>query len=139
LLYTKEFYEIVQSRLSPNGIISVQSGSATYTELVNLCAVHNTLRSVFPSVCAYQIDMPSFGGPWGFCMASIDLNPLILPADEIDKRISSRGSEDRLKIYDGLTHQCMFSLPKHLRNELAKPGRLITDDNPLYTYSSNPA
>ncbi len=135
LLYTQEFYRIVQNRLTANGIISVQSGSASWTELVNLAAVHHTLKSAFPIVRPYQVDIPSFGGPWGFCLASSRLDPLSLPAAEIDDRISAR-ELPQLDFYDGLTHQGMFSLPKHLRNHLAQPARLITDDSPLYMYQS---
>ena len=135
LLYTKEFYELAQSRLTANGIVCVQSGSAAWTELENLSAVNNTLKSVFPIVCAYQVDVPSFGGPWGFCLASSNLSPVLLTVDEIDSRIAVRALK-HLKFYDGLTHQGMFSLPKHLRNELAKPGKLITDNEPLYMYQS---
>ncbi len=135
LLYTREFYELAQSRLTTNGIVCVQSGSAAWTELENLSAVNNTLKSVFPIVCPYQVDVPSFGGPWGFCLASSNLSPTLLTADEIDSRITARALK-HLKFYDGLTHQGMFSLPKHLRSELAKPGKLITDNEPLYMYQS---
>ncbi|HEY32513.1 MAG TPA: polyamine aminopropyltransferase [Dehalococcoidia bacterium] len=135
LLYTQEFYEIVKSKLTPNGIISVQSGSASWTELENLSAVNYTLKSVFPIVCVYQADIPAFGGPWGFCQASSDLDPLVLSPTEIDDRISARGIS-HLKFYDGLTHQAIFSLPKHLRNALSKPDRLITDGSPLFMYQS---
>jgi len=133
LLYTQEFYQLVRDRLTANGIISVQAGSAAWTELLNFTAVNNTLKSIFPIVCPYQVDVPSFGGPWGFCLASLNLNPVLLSATEIDERISTR-SLNGLKFYDGLTHQGMFSLPKHLRGELSKPGQLITDNQPLYTY-----
>jgi len=133
LLYTQEFYQLVRDRLTANGIISVQAGSAAWTELLNFTAVNNTLKSIFPIVCPYQVDVPSFGGPWGFCLASLNLNPVLLSATEIDSRISTR-SLNGLKFYDGLTHQGMFSLPKHLRGELSKPGQLITDNQPLYTY-----
>jgi len=132
LLYTQEFYRLVRDRLTGEGIISVQSGSASWTELTNLSAVCSTLKSVFPDVCAYQVDIPSFGGPWGFCLASASLGS---PSpNEIDERILSRSLE-HLRFYDGLSHQAMFSLPKHIRNELASPGRLITDDSPLYMYA----
>jgi len=133
LLYTQEFYQLVQDRLTTDGIISVQAGSAAWTELLNFSAVNNTLKSVFPIVCPYQVDVPSFGGPWGFCLASQNLNPLLLSSSEVDGRISAR-SITGLKFYDGLTHQGMFSLPKHLRGELSKPRRLITDNEPLYIY-----
>jgi len=130
LLYTQEFYQLVQDRLTANGIMSVQAGSAALTELLNFSAVNNTLKSVFPIVCPYQVEVPSFGGPWGFCLASLSLNPVLLSAAEIDSRISARGLS--LRFYDGLTHQGVFSLPKHLRAGLAKETKIITDNEPLY-------
>ncbi len=133
LLYTQEFYQLARGRLTTDGIICVQAGSAAWTELLNFTAVNNTLKSVFSIVCPYQTDVPSFGGPWGFCLASQNLNPLILSASEVDSKISARSITD-LKFYDGLTHQGIFSLPKHLRGELSKPGRLISDKEPLYIY-----
>ena len=135
LLYTSEFYELVRSKLTPNGIISVQSGSASWTELENLSAVNYTLKSVFPIVRVYQADIPSFGGPWGFCQASSDLDPLMLSVIDVNERITARGL-NHLKFYDGLTHQAIFSLPKHLRNALSKPDRLITDGSPLFMYQN---
>ncbi len=135
LLYTQEFYRLAQKRLSVQGIISVQSGSASLTELLNFSSVYNTLKSVFPIVCPYQADVPSFGGPWGFCLASENLNPTLLSPAEIDNRISAR-SLGNLNFYDGLSHQGMFSLPKYLRRELSRQTRLITDNNPLYIYQS---
>ena len=133
LLYTREFHQLVRERLTPNGIISVQAGSASLTELLNLGAVNNTLKSVFTIVCPYQVDVPCFGGPWGFCLASLNLNPVQVSTSEVDQRISAR-SLSHLKFYDGLTHQGLFSLPKHLREELARQTRLITDNEPLYIY-----
>ncbi|MFC2010362.1 polyamine aminopropyltransferase [Chloroflexota bacterium] len=132
-LYTREFYQLVRERLTSNGIISVQAGSASLGELLCFSSVYNTLKSVFPAIYPYQIDIPSFGGPWGFCLALTNPNPLI-PSDEIDARISAR-SLTHLKSYDGQTHRSMFSLPKHIRADLESQGRLITDDEPLYIYS----
>jgi spermidine synthase len=132
-LYTREFYQLVRERLTADGIISVQAGSASLTELLNLASVSKTLKSVFPIVCPYQTDVPCFGGPWGFCLASLKLDPVQLSPAEVDKRISAR-SLTHLKFYDGLTHQGIFSLPKYLRAELSTQGRLITDSEPLYIY-----
>ena len=137
LLYTQEFYQLAQKRLSAQGIISVQSGSASLTELLNFSSVYNTLKSVFSIVCPYQVDVPSFGGPWGFCLASANLNPTLLSPTEIDNRVSAR-SLGNLNFYDGLSHQGMFSLPKYLRSELSRQTRLITDSNPLYIYQNRP-
>jgi len=133
LLYTQEFYHLVRDRLTENGIVSVQAGSTALTELLNFSAVNHTLKSVFPIVCPYQVDVPCFGGPWGFCLASVNVNPVLLSTAEVDNKISAR-SLTHLKFYDGLTHQGIFSLPKYLREELSKPGRLINDNQPLYIY-----
>ena len=134
LLYTQEFYQLVRKKLTANGIISVQSGSASLNELLNFSSVNHTLKSVFPIVRPYQTDVPAFGGPWGFCLASLNLDPIMPPA-EIDGRIAARSLNDS-RFYDGLSHQGMFSLPKHLRTELSQPTRLITDNQPLYLYQS---
>jgi len=133
LLYTQEFYRLVRERLSVNGIISVQSGSASLNELLNLTAVYNTLKSVFDKVYPYQVDVPCFGGPWGFCLASTNLDP-VMPPSEVDSRITAR-SLNNLRFYDGLSHQGMFSLPRYIRNELSAQTRLITDNEPLYLYT----
>jgi len=131
-LYTREFYRLVKNRLTASGIITVQAGSASLTELLNFASVNKTLKSVFPKVFPYQTDVPCFGGPWGFCFASLKLDPKLSPA-AVDRRISAR-SLTHLKFYDGLTHQGIFSLPKYLRAELSTGGRLITDSEPLYIY-----
>ena len=134
LLFTREFYEIVRGRLGENGIIAVQSGSGALTELLNFTAVGNTLRQVFPIVAPYATFMPAFGGPWGFCLASMKNDPAALSPEEIDGRIAER-SLGELRFYDGLTHQGMFSLPKYTRSALMSQRRIITDDNPLYLYT----
>ncbi len=130
LLYTKEFYRMVYDRLTPDGLMSVQAGCASLVELLNFSAVYQTLKSVFPVVLPYQADIPSFGGPWGFCLASKGIVP---PAqNDINRQIDKRHL--KLKYYDGLTHQYMFSLPKPLRQELEAQSRIITDREPLYIY-----
>ena len=135
LLYTQEFYQLVRERLTANGNISVQSGSASLTELLNFSAVNNTLKSIFPVVFPYQVDIPAFGGPWGFCLASMNTNPAVLSADEIDAAISAR-SLGNLKFLDGLSHQGMFSLPKYIRTEFDQQTKLITDQEPLFIYQA---
>ncbi len=133
LLYTQEFYRMAQTKLNTGGMVAVQAGSASWTELLNLSAVTNTLKSVFPVVCVYKIDVPCFGGPWGFCIASQKLNPIKLTPNDVNAVIVTRRLE-HLKFYDGITHQGMFSLPKNIRHEIENQSRLITDHDPLYLY-----
>jgi len=132
-LFTREFYRIVLDRLTEGGLIAVQAGSGSLTELLNLTAVNNTLKSVFPIVVAYVVAVPCYGGPWGLCIASRKNDPGLLSPEEVNRRIAARSLKG-LKLYDGQAHQGMFSLPLYLRDALAKQRRIITDDNPLYLY-----
>jgi spermidine synthase len=134
LLYTREFYELARDRLTDDGLISVQSGSASLNELLNLTAVYNTLKSVFRITNVYKADMPCFGGPWGFCTASMKHDASRLSADEVDRRISDR-SLAGLRFYDGVTHRGMFSLPRYIRDAMESQHRVITDKDPLYLYT----
>jgi spermidine synthase len=130
LLYTKEFYRIVKNRLTSGGLMAVQAGCASLIELLNFSAVYNTLKSIFPVVLPYHADIPSFGGPWGFCLAS--KGPTPSTTGEIDKAIYDRSL--KLRFYDGKTHQGMFSISRPLRQTLDSQTLLITDKQPLYIY-----
>ena len=133
LLYTREFYQIVKQKLGPAGIMSVQAEPAEWRNSDNFTAIANTLRSVFAIARPYQVHVPSFLGLWGFVAASQSLDPRELTPEEIDTRISTRISK-KLKSYDGLTHQAMFTIPKHIRQQLAASKRIITDKQPISAY-----
>jgi spermidine synthase len=133
LLYTQEFYQIVKQKLGPTGIMSVQAEPSEWRNLDNFTAIANTLRNVFPIARPYQVHIPSFLGLWGFVSASQSLDPSELTPEEIDARISTRISKG-LKSYDGLTHQAMFTIPKHIRQQLAASKRIITDKQPISAY-----
>jgi len=133
LLYTQEFYQIVKRKLGPGGIMSVQAESSEWTNLDNFTAIVNTLRNIFPIARPYQVHVPSFLGLWGFVSASQSLDSSELTPEEIDTRISTRISKE-MKSYDGLTHQAMFTIPKHIRQQLAASKRIITDKEPISAY-----
>ena len=90
LLFTREFYRMVRDRLTENGLMAVQAGSASLTELLNFTAVNNTLKSVFPIVAPYASHVPCFGGPWGFCIASLKYDPPGFPPPRWIDRIAAR-------------------------------------------------
>jgi spermidine synthase len=133
LLYTKEFYQTVKKKLEPHGIMSVQAESAEWMNLDNFTAIAATLGSVFPIARPYQVQIPSFLGLWGFISASQSLDSSELTPKEIDTRIAARILKE-LRSYDGLTHQAMFTIPKHIRGQLAASQRIITDKEPISAY-----
>lgn len=133
LLYTQEFYRLVNRRLHPDGIISVQAESADWTEIENFVDIVNTLATVFPVVRPYQAHVPSFNSLWGFTTASQKLDPAKLTPEEVEPKISTRISRE-LKFYDGLTHHTMFTMPKHIRLRLSRAKKVITDKEPISIY-----
>ncbi|MFO7996094.1 MAG: polyamine aminopropyltransferase [Dehalococcoidia bacterium] len=133
LLYTREFYQTLKQRLGRDGIMAVQAEPAEWRNSDNFTAIASTLRNVFPVARPYQIHVPSFLSLWGFVSASQSLDPSELTPEEIDARISTRISK-KLKSYDGLTHRAMFTIPKHIRQELATTTKVITDKEPISAY-----
>ena len=135
LLYTQEFYNIVTERLTGSGIITQQTGTISPNFLLNYTAVNNTLSTVFPVVSPYYANIPSFGRPWGFTLASKNVDPLNIPTEEIDKRIGKR-IKGKLAFYDGITHQGVFRIPKYLREANRKQKKVIRDTEPLFAYTA---
>jgi spermidine synthase len=131
LLHTKEFYQVVRETLAPDGIISLQAGASSWGNHRCFTAVVNTLKAVFPLVFPYDTFIPSYGGTWGFALASQKLS-LPDPA-EVGRSISSRLNKP-LRFYDGLTHQGLFSLPKNLREAMDSEITVITIDKPFFIY-----
>ena len=134
LLHTKEFYQTVRETLAPDGIISLQTGASLWGNHQCFTAIINTLKAVFPLVFPYDAFIPSYGGTWGFALASLKLTPPN-PA-EVDRNISSRISKS-LMFYDGITHQGLFSLPKHLRQAIEEETAVITTEQPFFIYQSH--
>lgn len=137
LLFTLEFYHLVKERLKENGIASLQAGATQLTNFEIFTAIVNTLRRVFPIVAPYHTDIPSFGGDYGFVLASQTLDPLKISSIEINNRISKR-VQKKTSFYDGFTHQGIFSIPKYLRERINKEERIITDHNPLIKFRDPP-
>jgi spermidine synthase len=131
MLYTQEFYRSVKEALNAGGVVAVQSDMSSWGAAQAFPAIINTLNSVFPVVRPYQTHIPSFGGCWGFTIASVERDLLSLSAEQVDRRIAERGI-DSLAFYDGITHSSIFSLPKHIRRCLDEERRVIRDDSPIF-------
>jgi spermidine synthase len=132
LLYTREFYQLVRNRLADGGIAVVQSEPAGWLN-GHFAAINNTLKIVFPLVSPYQVYIPSFVDLWGFTSVSLNVDPAVLSPQEINRRISDRLTK-QTRSYDGDSHRAMFSLPKHLREGMAKVETVISDSDPVFIY-----
>jgi spermidine synthase len=130
-LYTKEFYQLVRQRLNSGGFFVTQSGPAGPLNCSEcFTSIVHTLNAVFTHTKPYSLYVPSFGGEWGFTVAS-DVKLPRLSIKQIDARLV-RCLNKPLTFYDGVTHQRLFMLPKYLRDGLVQSPRLITDASPLF-------
>jgi len=132
-LYTKEFYEMIKTKLNPGGIFNTQSGPcgvASYQMVYS--PIYKTVSTVFSHVVPYGAFVPSFVDFWGFNLAIPDEPSYKMTPQEVDKRIKERLVDPTvLKFYDGAMHVSIFTFPKIVRENLAKEQRIITNDNLL--------
>lgn len=132
-LYTREFYRLLTTRLSPDGVIALQAGTVAAHDLLNFAAINRTLRTAFPTVWPYTAAVPCFGLPWGFQVASQERLSQPYTAGEYEDRIATR-INGSLKYLTGALCAAQFVLPKHLLSRLESESRVIEDDAPLYIY-----
>lgn len=128
-MFTREFYELASSRLSPDGTIAVQAESTDLGVHEGHLSIVQTLRGVFPHVAPFRVHVPSFGESWGFVLASKSRPTAWLTPAYVDETLAQRGCRG-LRFYDGEGHTLLFSQPRYLREAANAP--LITDDKPLY-------
>ena len=133
-LFTLEFFLLLKSRMKLDGILVIQAG-ATGPSFSEQCftAVANTLSQAFSICRGYEIFVPSFGSTWGFVTASERINPTDKTVENINSDLKTLNI-DGLKMYDGISHQSMFQLPKYTREHLNTETRVITNSNPIFTY-----
>lgn len=134
-LYTIEFYNILKKRLTPNGIFALQAGSGNLLQIELHLKLFRTLKHVFPIVYSYSAHVPSFDVPWAFliCSQNKNIDPAKLSEKEVEQRLSRR-VKGVLKFYDGITHEGLFKIPKHLRTSLKNEKGIISLKRPVYFF-----
>lgn len=134
MLYTREFYELVSARLSDNGIISLQAGSSAFGSCGVMTAVYQTLKRVFSIVAPSEVNIPSFGAPWGFMVGSKTYDPRVLCPSEVNERMFKR-TGNLPEHYSGGTHKKQFLLTDTLWGELNLCSICIEDKKPIAIYT----
>jgi len=139
VMYTKECYNALLSKMNPDGVFVTQSGAcASYNFEECFTPVNSTLRSVFDFVVPFAADIPSFASTWGFNLAYNKANGSGLVSEwtpeSVDKKLADRLIMNDLRYYDGITHRGLFSLPKYVRVGLAAESRVITEADPIFMY-----
>ncbi|MBI2316871.1 MAG: polyamine aminopropyltransferase [Betaproteobacteria bacterium] len=114
LLYEEPFFRDCRNALAPGGALALHVGSpVSHPERVR--AHLERLASVFALVRPYTMFIPLYGCLWSMATCSDSLDPLAVPAEEIERRIARRGLS-RLQYYNGAVHHAIFALPNFVRD-----------------------
>lgn len=132
LLYTLEFYRTLKQKLEPQGIFVTQAGSGNLLQIELHRRLYATLRKAFNYVYPYYQFIPSFDVPWAFLLCQ-DKEMSTFSKEELYRRIQER-LRDKLKFYDGITHQGLFYIPKNIRQLLSQEKKIITAKKPCFFY-----
>ena len=117
LLYTPDFYRACASRVTAQGALTLHIASPiAHPDRIRETLAH--LRAAFSIVTPYLTSVPLYGGMWMMACASATLDPKSVSAEEIDRRIASRGIAN-LQYYNGEMHRAALALPNFVR-EIAR-------------------
>ena len=131
-IFTREFYSLLKKSLSRTGIIVTQSGPSGPNSVQEcFSAVQNTLKNNFKSHIAYNVYIPSYVSTWGFTIATDSDLSLSVSNTKVNALLAARKIKN-LKMYDGESHQELFSLPLYVRKSFKLEKRIITYNNPIF-------
>lgn len=130
LLFTREFYAIVERALRSPGVFASQCADASPGFGKLLADVLKTLEQLTPYVRPFLAPVPSFQGLWGFALGGFGFDPL-RPEEEWKERLQELRAP--LKWCSPGTLQAGFVVPPYLE-AILKQGRVRTDDQP-YVWS----
>jgi spermidine synthase len=134
-LYTREFYDTIRSKLTDNGLLMLQAGTANSIHMKLFPSTVSTLKSIFSQVSPYWEHIQCFGTVWSYIIASkLETDIHLLSVEETDRRIAVRGLQG-LRFYEGAAHQRMFLLPKYITARLNENWPVVTIENVVYTFS----
>lgn len=129
LLYTKEFYQLVNNALKDGGAM-VTHCEGMYSSRKEFVTIYRTIETVFRNTRACGVFIPSFGDTWMFAIASNTLDPVNMDVKVIKKRMKERHVETRF--YYPEMHKVLFTLPKDLLKDLKEMKVTIsTDKSPV--------
>lgn len=128
-LFTREYFERVRGVLRPGGVFAVQAGPVSPADLSFHVGLVHTVGSVWARAQSYQAAVPSFGVPWGFCVASDGPLPSSPDPEHTDAQLRAhvRGP---LRYLDGAMVRAQRQLPPFVRTALEAETRVFTRATP---------
>jgi spermidine synthase len=123
-LFTREFYELVFSRLTPKGVACFQGEDLQPNRLALHARMVNTISSVFPYVATYPYLMPSFHSLCGHILASKDLDPRAI---DLGDRLETQNF--RLRYLSPALLRGLFRVPAYVEQAYDQYREIITDSS----------
>lgn len=123
LLYSRQFYEIIKSKLEDDGAFVTQAtvfGSNQYVR------IYSTIKKVFGNASGAHSFIRTFGDDWGFVMATKNGRRVIKEKNEVENWIKDKLRRPP-KYLNGETYVANFSVPSYLKKKLEKGLEIIED------------
>jgi spermidine synthase len=131
LLFTREFYTLLQNRLVPNGSIAFQGEGISPQDVSLHARMVNTLKAVFPSVHSYPYLLHSFHRPDAHILVTLD------PEWSLDRFIERvKRANLPLRYFSPELARGMFQLPPYLYQAYEIHNQILTDEN-CFTLAGN--
>lgn len=127
-LFTREFYQLAQTRLTENGVFVQAVGMGETGKAIG--SVLKTLGTVFRYITSYAPGVHDSSGPWSFAIASNTKHPAALTKRIVDAVLKERACFD-LTTYSGTEHEQLFRSQVPSTAE-SQDDRVITDADPLF-------
>ncbi|MEK6645935.1 MAG: fused MFS/spermidine synthase [Candidatus Firestonebacteria bacterium] len=125
MLYTHEFYQLLNCRLNKGGIISIHTDNY-FLFPESFATIYKTLSSVYSHIFTARVDMPCFGMGWTYRMASKDP----ISRERICKNL--KALEKKGYILDKFTPSVYLVEPTPEEKSVVKNfGRISTDNKPF--------
>ncbi|MCK1384568.1 hypothetical protein [Bradyrhizobium sp. 21] len=128
--YTEEHFKKLKTALAPGGILVTQAGPVEHIQGHFFSSVNDTLATLFQTTSPYLLDVPSYGLPWGFVLASDA--PIAFDMRSLGAKLARLAGSPHT--YDEEAHRRNFSLPYLIRKRLRAHGRTITSNRPMLTF-----
>lgn len=126
-IYTREFYQLLKSRLAPGGVIAVQAMEFSHLDHKMHGLLARTLKAVFSEVHSYHAVVPSFLCDWAFILVSDWFNPRKMSPKAFDDARALRVGPGVLNHVDGEFFLSCFQFSKTAREKLAENGPIMED------------
>ena len=115
-LYAPDSLARMKRVVAPGGALVLHLGSPVFHG-AQVAELVRSLRQQFSVVRCYGLYIPLYGAYWGLAVASDELDPLELKAQQVAERLRQRKVRD-LQYYNEQVHGALFALPNYYRELL---------------------